>query len=519
MKKRLYILTFLAVALVILVVGYFGLDLSQKYMEKKYVQLQIEVNKRQAQRMALFLSEELKTGSSEQKVVDRLQNSILGTETDKGYICMFEKKNAELICHPNIKMVGMLIPQTMEFDDLKENKTRKTQDIIKSGIPQQGLFHTEHSTEIVYMSPVKGTTWMLAVHENINEIRDEVKNQKEIFFYGFLFLSFIIAILATIMARIVGRSYEKTIEEKNEILNNRNEELKTLNTDLQQQKEEISAQKDEIENQKFILTESHDKIKHQNEQITSSIKYASRIQHALLPPEKILKEYFNEYFIFFRPRDIVSGDFYWLRKIKNSIIFVAADCTGHGVPGAFMSMLGISYLNEIVTEDFYNFEKMSAGQILNDLRLKIKTSLRQDEEKTGTKDGMDLALIILDTETNKLQYAGAYHPLIIVRNNKMVEVEADRMPAGVYLEKDEGFSNNRIDLVQGDTLYMFSDGYPDQFGGEKNRKYLNKRFKTLLHENSIYPLEIQKENIEKEFDVWKSNNDQVDDVIVVGIKI
>jgi len=224
----------------------------------------------------------------------------------------------------------------------------------------------------------------------------------------------------------------------------------------------LKAQNEEI-------TLQRDKIAHQNKEITDSIIYARRIQTALLPTPKMLKDDLEMY-IFYRPRDIVSGDFYWMSKKEDKLIIVAADCTGHGVPGAFMSMLGVAFLNEIVGKE----NEVYANEILNKLRDNVVRSLNQasrlEEGQEYTKDGMDIALCVIDYPSMTLQYAGAYNPLILIRNNELMEIKADRMP--VAYSDDHGkkqFTNNLIPLFPKDCMYMFSDGFADQFGGYEEK--------------------------------------------------
>ena len=519
MKTKLYIITFIGVAAVIIIFGYIGLNLSLGYMQDKYIELQLDVNKRQAENMAKLLEYQLNAGISKDSVRQNLQNAIAGTNSEKGFLCMFDKGEAKLICHPKKEMLGMKLPESFRYEKFEENKENKTVEVIKKGVGTGGLFKTPKSTEISYMVPVKGTDWMLSSHENIKMIKEEVNNQRKIFFIGFIILSIISAILATLMARQVGRRYEKTIEQQNDRLEDKNFELRMLNNELQQQKEEIEAQRDEIEAQKSKVEKQRDKIQHQNNQIKSSIQYASKIQQALLPPEKFIKESFKESFIYFKPKDIVSGDFYWYKRVNDLAVIAIADCTGHGVPGAFMSMLGISFLNEIVGSDIHDKICKNANIILNDLRQKVIDSLRQDDTKSTTKDGMDIAFILLDTNTNELQFAGAYNPLLIVRNNEIIEIPADRMPVGVHRKQENSFTNNNFQLQKNDSIYMFSDGYMDQFGGEKGRKFLKKRFLSLLLEINERNMDEQQEIIDTVLKKWKQNIDQVDDILVMGFKI
>ncbi|NOZ34337.1 MAG: SpoIIE family protein phosphatase [Chlorobi bacterium] len=520
MKTRLYIFTFISVALIIVVIGYIGMTMSLDYMQQKYIELQLDINKRQAQNMASFLENQLKNGATKKEVRENLQQALAGSDEDKGFLCMFDKYNAEMVCHPDKNKVGTKLPASLTFENEKTGDVEKTRNVILEGVEAGGLFHTPNKTEVAYMIPVKGTEWMISAHENIQTIKNEIMSQKKMFLTGFLIMAFITAVLATFMARLVGRRYEKTIEEQNIALENANEELKTVNNDLNNKNEEITFQKHIIEDQHEEVKKKNEQITEQNEQIKSSIQYARRIQEALLPPENLISEVLNDYFVYYKPRDIVSGDFYWFKKIKNTVIFAAADSTGHGVPGAFMSMLGIAFLNEIVTEDFYASDSCSASLILDGLRDKIKKTLRQTGQgEDQTSDGMDMSIILINTENLTMQYAGAYNPLYIVRNNKLTEVQADKMPVGVYVKDNQNFTNKRAQLQKNDILYMFSDGYYDQFGEETGRKFMKKRFREFLEEISVKSMKEQKEIVDKTFTEWKGTTDQSDDVLLAGIKI
>ncbi len=277
---------------------------------------------------------------------------------------------------------------------------------------------------------------------------------------------------------------------------------------VKERTEEVVKQKDEIEKQR-------DEIADKNRSITDSIEYASRIQTAVLPSNEYANEILPEHFILFRPRDIVSGDFYWMTKKDNLLVLIAADCTGHGVPGAFMSMLGVSFLNEIVNRH----DITKASVILNDLRRDVKKTLGQEGKEGEAKDGMDIALCVVDLEKMKMQYAGAYNPMYLYRNNELIEVKADRMPIGIYIKEKESFTNNEIDLKKGDTFYIFSDGYQDQFGGEDGSKFKTKNFKQLLQEIHQKPMVEQREILDKRIDEWRGKWEQVDDIIVLGVKV
>ncbi len=264
-----------------------------------------------------------------------------------------------------------------------------------------------------------------------------------------------------------------------------------------------------------ILEEKNELISHQKQEITDSIRYASRIQNAILPSANIIKESLKDHFVLFLPRDIVSGDFYWFTKKQNKMILVAADCTGHGVPGAFMSMLGVSFLYEIVNKEGI----MEPAKILNMLRDFIKLTLSQTGKQNEQKDGMDMSLAMLDIENMKLEWAGAYNPLVLIRNNELIEYKADKMPVAIHISDHQPFTNHEIDLYPGDTFYMYSDGYPDQFGGTDARKFMSKRFKQLLLDIHHKPMEEQKEILHQEHLNWRGETDQIDDIVVFGVRV
>lgn len=266
------------------------------------------------------------------------------------------------------------------------------------------------------------------------------------------------------------------------------------------------------------LMQQKDELERINKNLTSSIRYAQFIQQAVLPSPDFWKQFIPEYFILYLPRDIVSGDFYWIKQVNNYIAVASADCTGHGVPGAFMSMLGVALLNEIVRLD----KNPTASEILNELRKRLKIALHQDNLMGKGADGMDLALCIIDMETKVLQYAGANSPAYIVREEdakpKLIELKPDRMPVGVYL-REKPFEQQEIQLHTGDNLYLFSDGFVDQFGGKKTEKYKPIRFKTLLKEIYKDPMTEQHKRLFAEHQEWRSGTRQLDDILVMGFKI
>ncbi len=274
-------------------------------------------------------------------------------------------------------------------------------------------------------------------------------------------------------------------------------------------------------------------ITQQKQEITDSIQYAQYIQLAVLPKVSTISTMVKDNFILFKPRDIVSGDFYWMKELKssNSLMITAVDCTGHGVPGAFMSLLGVSFLNEITSRRELN----SPGLILDQLKQKVIDSLHQTEEIGSSHDGMDMSFVIIDKNEKIVKYAGANNPLYLIRSNELppvksdkklqgethtlYEIKADKMPIGISHASGAKFTTHTIDYLEGDSVYLFSDGYADQFGGEKYKKLKYAPFKQMLLANINLPMEEQKHLIDELYKKWKGGGEQTDDVIVIGIRL
>ncbi|MDD2565160.1 MAG: SpoIIE family protein phosphatase, partial [Salinivirgaceae bacterium] len=282
---------------------------------------------------------------------------------------------------------------------------------------------------------------------------------------------------------------------------------KKANILLKNKNNEIRSQKDEIEKQ--------------SEKIKASIQYARRIQTAVLPPDEYLDRILPDHFVFFQPRDIVSGDFYWLTEKGSKTIVAVADCTGHGVPGAFMSMLGTAFLNEIINKIVENkhISELQAGEILTELRKYIMNSLHQKGEANDAKDGMDIVLIIIDHKEQKIQYAGANNALFVVHDGELIVYEPDAMPISYQREMTDRFATKEFKYTTNDTLYLCTDGYVDQFGGEKGRKFMVKRFKKMLVEINKMSMRKQGQTLKKTIEAWKGDTFQVDDMLIMGIRL
>lgn len=295
---------------------------------------------------------------------------------------------------------------------------------------------------------------------------------------------------------------QKKLEAEQEELSNRNRQLWDMSVSIEKERQHIQILKNEIEG------------KHR--EVTSSIQYAKLIQDAVLPSLEILRESFQDGFLFWRPRDIVSGDFYWMKRIGDTVIFTVADCTGHGVPGAFMSMLGVAFLNEICVD--FNPETHPA-QILEQLRHKVITTLKQKDDGAVHKDGMDISLCIFNLATMKMQFSGANNGMYHVRGSVLTEYAPVRNPIGLY-PKVRQFEDNDVDIQSGDYIYMFSDGYADQFSS-KSQKFTLRRFRNLFVDiNAKTKVAAEQAKILSDtFDQWRGSYKQMDDVLIGGYRI
>ena len=247
----------------------------------------------------------------------------------------------------------------------------------------------------------------------------------------------------------------------------------------------------------------------------ASLRYAQMIQRALMPNPAILKGRLRDFFILFLPRDFVSGDFYYAFCTREKMCIAAGDCTGHGVPGALMSILGISFLNEIMQSDI----NLNANRILNMMREKIMKALHQTGNYREAQDSIDIGLCIIDCVNGKLQYSGANRPLIMIRKGELTEYKPDKMTLGIAPVKEASFTNLCIETKPGDSFYLFSDGFSDQFGEITDKKFKYKHFKRIIHSFEELPMTQQKQHLENAFNEWKGKAQQVDDVLVIGFQL
>jgi len=445
---------------------------------------------------------------------------------------------AEEIKYPaSIRDASDLLSQVFE----KQGKEKEAFAMYKLFIKMRDSLNNEKNLRSIALQQAK---YKYEKQKTIDDLKHEKQlaidkkekdRQQLIIYVSVVGLGLLIVFLFFVFNRLrITNQHKKLIElQKQEVIRT-NEELYILNDDLNQRNEEIITQRDKIEKQKVLVEEI-------NQQVSESIDYATRLQKSILPDVRLLAKYFSDYFVLFKPKDKVSGDFYWWAHVEDCTVVTAADSTGHGVPGAFMSMLGASLLREIVQKEYITH----TGVILRKLRKEIIKALKQKGEMGEQKDGMDMAIISVNNETNILQYSGANNSLYIitdseleVRNKekfpmdrikeyqfedldsslKFYEIKPDKMPISIY-ERMDKFSVCEIQLKKGDQLYMFSDGYVDQFGGPKGKKMKHKIFRKILIEKSNERMKIQKQALEENFYSWKGNLSQVDDLVVLGIKI
>ncbi|MES2763048.1 MAG: tetratricopeptide repeat protein [Bacteroidota bacterium] len=379
----------------------------------------------------------------------------------------------------------------LAYSFLQEMKT--IEDSLKTDASKKAIIKSQYQLEYN-----KKSIELTAEQDKKDSIRKAEKRQQQII----LLLTVIALIIITVFGFIAFKNYKKT---------------KKANVIIENQKLQVELKNEEITHQKELVDEKQ-------KEIIDSINYAKRIQQAVLTGEDVWNKISKEHFILFKPKDIVSGDFYWAYNTPNNrSVFALADCTGHGVPGGFMSMLGNSFLNEIVVEN----KIFKADQILNKLRAKIIHAL---EQKGGTqqKDGMDMSLCVWNKLDNTLEFSGANNPLWLLRtvvsssgveNKELLEYKADKMPIGLYLDEEKPFSSVTIQLQKGDIIYLSTDGYADQFGGPKGKKLKYKPLIDSLIRNSTQDMVSQKVSLETAFINWKSTHDQVDDVSLIGVKV
>jgi len=461
-------------------------------------------------------------------------HNLSGTYSDLGNYSLAEKYSLEALenTEPTNKYQLTLIYRQLAILGAFLNNGKKSKHYFDKYVDlKDSIYNTQSSGQLAEMETKYQTEKKQLQIDNL-EKSNSLKNS-EIQKQKILIFSFIIGFIFILVFSIL--LYRLFIQKKKA-----NILLEKQNVEISQQKEEIEAQRDEIETQRDKVSNQNHILFEQKKEITDSINYAKRIQTAVLPSGAYANSILGSHFILFKPKDIVSGDFYWATRANAWLIVTVADCTGHGVPGAFMSMLGVSFLNEIVRKK----EVTKASDVLDHLRESIIEALSQTGE-TGTQNGMDIVLCAINTTNNQLQFAGANNSLYIVSssnlqgfenlaglseqtapanlkpqtsNFKLFEFKPDKQPVAIY-EHMKPFTNHIIQLNSGDALYLMSDGYQDQFGGPNGKKFLSKNLKQLLIANCQLSMENQKQILEKTLIEWIGEGEQIDDITILGIKV
>ncbi|GEM_PF-3564100 len=472
-------------------------------------------------------------------------------------------KDGTFVTHPNknfiMKESISSLSEKLNQPDMKilGEKMKKSKGFLES----EQIFDNKNVR--IYYSPLKTQDWSIAVVVPKEEMyKDLSQMRKNVLIIGIvgviMLLGTIIFLFNLLHSKQIEREnirLEVLVQERTSDIKKQNDEILAAhqlilgnNIVLQQQKEEIEAQADNLLEMNNELLQANEElevqkseIEHKNEQITDSIIYAKRIQDAVLPNPMFVAKLLPQHFILYKPKDIVSGDFYWIRRKNTRIYLAVADCTGHGVPGAFMSMMGISFLNEILDSAD---KSIHSSDILFQLRTMIMKALHQRGRIGETHDGMDIAMTIFDYDSRSVEFAAANHPLYLVRkksennilpesdNEKvkieerfsndsqfLIEFKGDKMPIGAHQNDQESFTDHVIPFKKGDMFYMLSDGYVSQFGGPQKRKFLAVPLKLLFLEISEKIVQEQREILDQRIEEWRGEIPQVDDVLVMGIRI
>jgi serine phosphatase RsbU (regulator of sigma subunit) len=445
-------------------------------------------------------------------------------------------KNAKTIRHQsNILLRSFknrdttLIERNTIFRDTTIIKRKETirDTIFKKLNPkkwfQYRYIYVERSASNLYKGSV------IRIISDFTRQKNLFKKEAAIFIGIFSISMLLVAYLIYRKTRVITMPIKKLVENVDRITNGNLRERADVigNNEITRLSEKFNMMIAQLESYYYELEEKvkertlkiekqKEEIEEQKKHITDSIYYARRIQNAILPSFKLIGSHLKDYFILYLPKDIVSGDFYWVHETDGLFMLAAVDCTGHGVPGAFMSIVGFNQLNHAVTVE----KARSASIILDVLNKGVITALNENKTEGSIKDGMDMSICILNLKSRKAQFAGANNPMYLIRNNKLIKYKADHFPIGVFEgSKPQLFTNNEIDLAENDCLYLFSDGYADQFGGPDDKKFMYKRFEELLVEVHAKPMEKQKEILTTRFLEWKGDGDQIDDILVMGIRI
>ena len=467
-----------------------GEDISKDAIIKEQSEKLTEKEEELNQKLKLLEEKEKEIFQKQQQIEIQNRNMAIQSRGIQNQVEKLERQQEEM---QHLKRQQDRI--TKELEETEANLMRKNAEAVSVA---QELERQKSEVEAQHEVAKRQLDRINRINEEIREKESELTqlNLKNQLLNNILLVSMVVLAVFLIMLFFIAKLYIGKRRD-NQKLANQNQRIEEQNVEITAQMDEITAQKDKI---------------------VESIRYAQKIQQAVMPPQEYFSKYLPDHFIMLKPKDIVSGDFYWGNDIGDKFVFTAADCTGHGVPGAFMSLLGIAFLNDITAR--MTEENISAGEILTLLRSDIITYLRQSGKEDEQKDGMDMAVCVYDKKNGKIQYAGAHNPLIIIRDGKLSQTDADEMPIGYYENQTDRFTNHELDVKKGDMLYLFSDGYADQFGisGGKRRKYMIKNFRDFLMQIHTLDLPVQKQKLEENLEQWRGNLKQLDDVLVMGVR-
>jgi len=481
-------------------------------------QPRFDINEEMVKSAAMSIPQEvmamaIKTKEDWENLFDIASKEIeVQKETIKQQLETIEVQKQEIL-----KQKALLDSLDMEITE-KEKTLNEKQKVLDNQFRQisrqQGEITTQKDVILVQQKEVqvqkdtlskqkeKITVQIAEINNQLEKITDQdarIKMQLEAIEKQKLILYFVLfaLLLVSVLGYYIYRGYKIK---------------KEANIKLEEKNRTISIQKDEIEEQKNVALAQRDQIAYQKKHITDSIMYAKRIQTALIPSLELFSDKL-EHFVLYKPLAIVSGDFYWVSTIENKQIIICADCTGHGVPGAFMSMLGVTLLNEIVNGKHI----VMPDQIIENLRQGVIKSFNQVVDEDTVKDGMDIAVCTVDFDDNILWFAGANNPLYLIRGGELVHYRADKMPVAIHYRM-QPFTLHKIEIKKGDEFYIFSDGFVDQFGGPKQKKFMSNQFKESLVALDDVPMLKQAEKLNEIFEVWRGDSPQVDDVTLIGVR-
>lgn len=502
MRKKFQIILSTSL-LVLLLVGFGAFTFTaQKFIYKEIVEQVISDNQVIADQI-VHIIDDLQLDSTDQEQTKDYLKQICNTIKlpNSGFLCAANPKGDVVAApwldkRPNVNLSSSRL-RNLRSDSTFQLRTMRAMDSF------QGYARLpDNNVDVVVSMPLNNSKYRILVHQDNAAIEDRARQYVRPLMLIGIAISLSLAVITFFATdRIISR-YQLRIEKQNNELRNAFDEIKEKN-------EEIASQNEELERQRDVAND-------QRKEITESIEYAWHIQQAMLPSQNFISSLVKDYMIFFRPRDIVSGDFYWMNVSNGRTFVVAADCTGHGVPGAFMSMLGMTFLNEAVLDHHMTHPEA----ILEFLREKIIEALNQKAEKGqfSTYDGMDMALVVINNQSMHMEYAGANNGLYLVRGGELRVIKPNKMPVGIY-KKQEDFARQEMQLQKDDILYLFTDGFPDQFGGARGKKFRYKPFRNLIMQRQQETMERQKQHMANTFDEWKGAEMQVDDVLVLGLKV